>query len=184
MRNYPSHFPSEQLLYLLKKPGLSHLNDEPARHWCTGMLRGLRNISRGQMLRTIASLGVFEPGETSRAVCHRRLWPHANCAKKEKWQRVVDGTVHSSAPMSEADPNFSACWRRHNRPAPSARDLRNWMFLPLNASAVACLALVKPAATRASSLSHRVPQTCAAFIRIARRMLTYKHQSTAVRLYD
>ncbi len=35
--------------YRLKKPEPLHLNDKPTHcHWCTGMLRGLRNLYKGQ----------------------------------------------------------------------------------------------------------------------------------------
>lgn len=37
------------MLYRLKEREPAHLNDKPTHcHWCTGMLRGLRNIYKGQ----------------------------------------------------------------------------------------------------------------------------------------
>jgi hypothetical protein len=50
------------MLYRLRRPEPSHLNDAPRHcHWCTGMIRGLHNIYKGQNCsRTIALRGVLE----------------------------------------------------------------------------------------------------------------------------
>ena len=53
------------MLYRRKKLEPSHLNDEPTHcHWCTGMLRGLRNIYKGQNCsRHYCSEGCLRAGE-------------------------------------------------------------------------------------------------------------------------
>jgi hypothetical protein len=53
------------MLYRLRKPEPLHLNDKPTHcHWCTGMLRGLRNIYKGQNCsRHYCSEGCLREGE-------------------------------------------------------------------------------------------------------------------------
>jgi hypothetical protein len=95
------------MLYRLRKPEPLDLDDKPTHcHWCTGMLRGLRNIYKGQNCsRHYCSEECLRGGEERAARyaiagsgLHAKLQP-----QKERWQRVVDGSVNSSASVSEGD---------------------------------------------------------------------------------
>ena len=89
------------MLFRLKEPERLHLDIEPTNcHWCTGMLRGLRNIFKGQNCsRHYCSEDCLREGEERAAryaIAGSGLDPKT-AALMDRLQRVVDGSVDSSA---------------------------------------------------------------------------------------